>query len=89
MNSKNYTIGVLFITATILLVGLVLVNVAPRTAQASDVGNVAGDYTLSVGKFAKDGAMFYVIHNPTQQLRAYVITGDQVMIADAIDLAGP
>lgn len=71
IDAKTFAIGVLSITAVILMVGLMLVGTAPRTATASEVSTIAGDFTLGVGQVTRDTELLYVIDNVTQRLLVY------------------
>jgi hypothetical protein len=89
MNSKNLTIGVLSITAVILFVGMIIVNVSPQPAVAGNVSSYGGDFTITVGRVTRDTEILYVLDNTTQRLLAYGInrkTG-AVSILDKADLA--
>ena len=90
MDTKNFAIGVLTITATVLLVGLVVISVLPQPTYASGIGVSAGEYTISVGRQSRDTELLYVIHNPTQRLLVYGVDtrGNQVAIIDARNLGG-
>lgn len=88
MNSRNLAIGVLSITAVILLVGLIMVNVSPTPALASEASSLGGDFTITVGRVTNDTELVYVLDNVTQRLLAYSIarkTG-AVAIVDKLDL---
>lgn len=73
MDTKNFAIGVLAITATILLVGLVIVHTAPRPAFASEVSSYGGDFTITVGRVTRDSELLYVVDNTTERLVVYGI----------------
>ena len=73
MDSKNYAIGVLAITAVILLVGLIWVNTAPQPALASEVSSYGGDFTVTVGRITRDTELLYVVDNTTERLLVYGI----------------
>ena len=73
MDSKTFAIGVLGVTAAVLLAALVIVNVLPQAAVAADVGTTSGDYTLTVGHYMADADLLYLIDNPTQRMVVYGI----------------
>ncbi|MCB9851061.1 MAG: hypothetical protein H6817_10210 [Phycisphaerales bacterium] len=89
MNSKNLAIGVLSITAVILFVGIILVNVQPNAAVASNVSSYGGDFTITVGRVTRDTEILYVLDNTTQRLLAYGIDrrSGAVNILDKADLS--
>jgi hypothetical protein len=89
MDSRNFAIGVLVVTAVILLVGLVVVTTLPQRAVASNVSSYGGDFTVTVGKVTRDTELLYVLDNVTQRLLVYVIarkTGE-IAITDMRELA--
>ena len=89
MDSKNYAIGVLAITAVILLVGLIWVNTAPRPALASEVSSYGGDFTVTVGRVTRDTELLYVVDNTTERLLVYGIDrrSGALAVLDGTELA--
>ena len=72
MDNKNFTIGVLSVTAVILLVGLVIVSARPQRAFASaGPGIEAGDYVLATGQFIQKEHLLYVLDAVAQRLIVY------------------
>ena len=71
MDSKTFTIGVLSLTAVVLLVGLIVVSVMPQPAVASSTSAEGGDYTITAGRVTRDAELLYVINNSAQILVAY------------------
>ena len=72
MNSKNFAIGVLSITAVILLVGLLVINTHPAPVMADGMTTAAGDYIVTVGGVNKpDEEYVYVLDTSAQKLVAY------------------
>ncbi len=71
MESKNLAIGVLSITAVILLVGLIVINVLPAPARAGEASAIGGDFTVTVGRVTQDTELLYVLDNVTQRLLVY------------------
>jgi len=89
MDKKIFAIGVLSITAMILLVGLVLTTTDRQPAVAGEISSYGGDFTLSVGRMVDDTELLYVIDNTTQRMITYGIqrkTG-KIQIADTAQLA--
>lgn len=71
-SNKNFAIGVLSVTATILLVGLVLIHAqAPRAHAAAGAGIQSGDYMLVNGQFKADEELFYLIDAASEKLVVY------------------
>ena len=89
MDSKTFAIGVLSITAVILLVGLVVVSALPQPAVASNVSSYGGDFTITVGRVTQDTELLYVVDNTTQRLLVYGIArkSGAVAILDKAELA--
>ena len=89
MDSKNFAIGVLCTTATILLVGVVLVYSQPEPAMAAGVSVSGGDYTLSVASLDRtDEELVYVIDTPQEKMLVYRFDTNKqrVEIVKAFDL---
>jgi len=88
-NSQNLAIAVLSITAVILFVGLVVVNVQPAPVAASDISVSGGDFTVSVGRVSRDTDGLYVIDNVSQRLLVYGINRQSgaINVLDKAELA--
>jgi hypothetical protein len=90
MDSKNFAIGVLSITAVILFVGLLIVHTTPRPALAEGMTIVNGEYAIAVGSVTRnDEDLVYVIDAPAEQLRAYRFNAGakQIELVDSIGLS--
>lgn len=91
MDKRDFTIGVLSITAVILLVGLIMVNTAARPAFAdAGVGVESGDYVLATGAHRIDEDLLYVVDCVAQRLIVYrfdVDTWQNFSPTDGVDLA--
>ena len=92
MDNKNFAIGVLGITAVILLVGLLIVNSQPTPVFASaGPGIESGDYVLATGQFLhSDEHLLYIVDAVAQRLIAYrfdIRTRQSFSPTDGIDLA--
>lgn len=92
MDKRDFSIGVLGITAVILLVGLVVVNTQPQPAlgfAGSGVGVESGDYVIASGSYRVDEALLYVIDSVAQRLIVYrfdVNTFKSFSPTDGVDL---
>jgi hypothetical protein len=84
MDSRNLAIGVLAITAVVLLVGIIVINIQPPPALAGNISSYGGDYTLTVGRVADDTEVLYVLDNVTQRLVIYVINRNSGVV-DMLD----
>ena len=72
MDSRNFAIGILSTTATMLLVGLFVIQSRPAPAVASGMTVAGGAYTMTVGRDAmNDQDFLYVLHGPTERLIVY------------------
>ena len=92
MDNKNFAIGVLGITAVILLVGLLIVNSQPTPVFASaGPGIESGDYVLATGQFLhSDEHLLYIVDAVAQRLIAYrfdIRTRQAFSPTEGIDLA--
>jgi hypothetical protein len=71
-NAKNISIGVLTITAVILLVGIILVgSTATKPAYAGNVSSYGGDFTVTIGRVTRDAELIYLVDNTTERLLVY------------------
>ena len=91
MDNKNLTIGVLSITAVILLVGLIIVHAQmPKAFASAGPGLESGDYVLATGQFEPDEDLLYVVDAVAQRLVVYrfdVRSRQSFSPVDSIDLA--
>ncbi len=71
MNSKDFAIGVLCTTATILLVGLLILHSQAQPAGAAGVGVQAGDYVMAVGSIGDRTEALYVIDTAVNGMNSY------------------
>jgi len=89
-NSQNLTIGVLSITATILLVALLLNTTGGRhDAMAFGQLDRGGDYIILTGQFTENQEVVYVTDAAAQRLNvySYLPTTRQLVIWDSVNLA--
>ncbi len=71
-NAKNMAIGVLSITAVILLVGIIIVSSpAAKPAYAGNVSSYGGDFTVTIGRVTRDAELLYLVDNTTERLLVY------------------
>lgn len=90
MDSKNFAIGALSTTATILLVGLLVIHSRPTVAVASGMTARAGSYQLVVGADASgDQELLYIINNAVGRMVVYRFepTKNQIQSLQGIDLS--
>jgi len=90
-DSRNLTIGVLTITATVLFVGLVLTTSGPDS-QAMAYGQLdrGGDYVIFTGQFTQNSELVYIVDAAAKRLVAYSYetSNRQIRMWDAVDLSG-
>ncbi len=67
---KNMTIGMLFVSAAILMTVLVLADRQPAIADTPVIG---GDYIMVTGAHSKNLDLLYVIDRTQQTMNAYVL----------------
>ena len=87
-DNRNFIIGVLSITATILFVGLLIVTTAGQnSAMAFGQIDRGGDYILVTGQFTQNSEIVYVIDGAARRLIAYSYetTTRDFVLWDAID----
>lgn len=90
-DSKNLAIGVLSITATILLVGVILTSfLTANTAMAIGQTDRGGDYIMVTGQFTENSELIYVTDAAAQRLNlySYETSTRQFILWDTIDLKG-
>jgi len=90
MDSKNFTIGVLSTTATILLVGVILVHSRSNEVLANGMTTSGGGYVVTVGNLTQhDEELVYVIDSSTDKMIVYRFDGSrhQIELVQGIDLA--
>ncbi len=72
MNNQNFTIGVLTVTATILLVGLILMGtIGQRPAQAFGQLDRGGDYVMVTSQWLNGRELLWVLDGRSQVLGMY------------------
>lgn len=89
-DSRNFAIGILSTTATILFVGLMIVLSRPDTAQAGATTTTNGDYVLTVGVLTQnDQEIVYVVDAPAEKMIGYTFDGSrqQINVLQAFDLS--
>ena len=92
MDSKNMIIGVLSVTAVVLLCTLVLVHNAwqgPSTSLAwADTVDRGGDYILATGAFSDSNEALYALDGSTDRLNVYQYDQNRkgMVLYDSVDL---
>jgi hypothetical protein len=73
MNTKDFAIGVLTVTAVILLTALIIVQaVAPREARAFGQSESAGDYLVTTSQYNEYVELLMVFDTAQMKMNAYV-----------------
>ncbi len=71
-DNKNLAIGVLSITATILLAAFLIVTIIPTPhAQAIGQSDRGGDYIVVTGQFSNSTEQVYVVDAAANRLHSY------------------
>ncbi len=87
--NNNLAIGVLSVTATILLVGVLLAGLL-TTNEANAIGQTdrGGDYIVVTGQFSSTSELIYVTDAAAQRMNlySYETTTRQFVLWDSIDL---
>ena len=72
MNNQNFTIGVLTVTATILLVGVILMGtIGQQRAQAFSQIDRGGDYVMVTSQWRSQHELLWVLDARSQVLGLY------------------
>lgn len=85
----DFPIGILCVTAVVLLVGLVLAtSLGGSRAHAFDVLDRGGDYVMVSGQFATNIEVVYITDIAAQrmQMYSYVLSTRQLMLWDRFEL---
>ena len=89
-DNRNLAIGVLSITATILLAAVILLTAMP-TPQALAIGQTdrGGDYIVVTGQFSNSVEMIYVTDAAANRMNAYSYewNRNQFVLWDSHDLS--
>lgn len=88
-DNRNLAIGVMVITAVVLLVGIVLSGpVGPDRALAIGQLDRGGDYIMLTGQFSPNSELLYITDAAAQRLNVYGYnpSNRQFVIWDSIDL---
>lgn len=72
MNGKDFTIGVLSVTATVLLAAFIIVQtLAPQPALASGQGGTIGEYVVSTAFVDDQCEVLSIINTTAQRMNVY------------------
>ena len=88
-DSKNFAIGVLSTTASILFVGLLMLQNQSPSANAEGMTTSGGNYILTVGRLNQgDEELLYLIDSGSDKLIAYRFdaTRRSIEVVQGIDL---
>ncbi len=90
MNGKDFTIGVLTVTAVILMTGLIIIQaVAPKQAMAFGQNAGGGDYLVTTSQFTEYSEIVLVFDTAQMKMNAYVFnaqTGQVELIQPPIPI---
>lgn len=72
MNGKDFAIGILSVTAVILLTGLIIVHaLLPQSAMAFGQNAAAGDYLVTTSQLNDRTELVVIVNTDTEQLNVY------------------
>jgi len=71
MDSKQFAIGILSVTAAILLVASVVIHSRPERALAAGMTAAGGDYVLTVGALNASEELLYVVDSAAEKIVVY------------------
>lgn len=89
MDKRDFTIGLLTTTATILLVGVLILQTRTSPVYADGMTVSSGDYVMTVGAIDDpDEEYVYVIDLPSEKMIAYRFdsTRGRINLVQGIDL---
>ena len=88
MDAKNFSIGVLSVTASILFVGLVIVHTSTSPALGEGQNARGGDYIVATGALDRAVELVYVLDagGPSMALYHFDVNRGAMVLDDAQDL---
>ena len=90
MNTKDFAIGILSVTAVILLAAmLVILNVAPKQAMAFGQDQRGGDFLISTAQLDETAELLIVVEAAQQKMNVYGfnVPANQIELVQQIDLS--
>lgn len=87
-DNRNLTIGILSITATILLAALILTTAMPQPAMALGQLDRGGDYIMVTSQFTENSEVVFITDAAARRMIMYCYepTTRTLTLWDAIDL---
>lgn len=73
VDGQTFTIGVLSVTACVLLVGFLLVTMMPRTASAIGTSDRGGDYVMLTQQLSNSTEGVVIIDAAAKRMNLYVL----------------
>jgi hypothetical protein len=91
MNTKDFAIGILSVTAIILLVGLLLLQAAPQPVLASGQSGTVGSFVVTTTHVDEQCELLCILDTGAQRLNVYQLepTSNQLMPLRSIDVRAP
>lgn len=81
MNQQNFAIGILSVTATILLVGILLMGtLAPQEAQGYAQIDRGGDYVMLTSQWRLSDEVLWILDGRSQMLGLYYFNPDRARL---------
>ncbi len=90
MNSKDLAIGVLSVTAVVLLAALAIVqSLAPRPAMAYAQTSASGDFVVTTSQLDDTAELVVILEAASQRMNVYGynVQAGQIELIQQIDLA--
>ncbi len=73
MSGKDFAIGILSVTAVILLTGLIIVHaVLPRQAMAFGQNAAGGDYLVTTSQLDQGSELLVILDTATDRMNVYL-----------------
>jgi len=87
MDTKNFAIGILSVTAVVLFVGLVLIGYVPE-AQGFAQSMSGGDYLVATGQLDRSTELIYIVDAAANRMIGYVFNNNTRRLerVDTVDL---
>lgn len=90
IDTRNFAIGTLSVTAVVLLTALIIISQLPAPRPAMAFGEVAsgGDYFMFSGQIQNSNELVYVIDTAVKQLNVYGVDSSSrgIMLIQRLDL---
>ena len=89
MNGKDFAIGVLSVTAVILLAAMVIVqSVAPNAALAQGAPTSSGNYIVTTSRLDDNSELLVILDSAAQRMNFYALSPvtRQLLLVQQVDM---